>query len=264
LFFYGILSPEDNGTTTFHISKADGTSYERSYPSKLKAGDYIIIQGPFSKESSKWDKHTVVHSITLDKKELNLVIGDSYSIRADIYNKDADNDALTWSSTNNEIAEVDQEGNITALSNGDAQIVVNAADGSASATCDIHIRNLVDFISLGFDLRSSQIGGTTILDFNIPITNRYFRPLMFKNKLGFGSNSTDVITSLSEITSSFSFTSLSPTESSSIYVHLLFSKSFVFSWGTYTNNQNWITVEFTRNGDNTLYRVKKYLPFNLS
>lgn len=59
--------------------------------------------------------------------------------------------ALSWSSTNNNIVTVDQEGNVTALLNGDAQIMVKADDGSAEATCNIHIRNMEDFISVGYD-----------------------------------------------------------------------------------------------------------------
>lgn len=262
--FYGIL-PSNNDETVIHIADNNGISYERVYPKSLRIGDNIIIQGPLSMESASWNKHILVHSITLDKTELNLTSGDEFSLKADIYNKDADNVALSWSSTNNNIVTVDQKGNITALSNGDAQIVVKADDGSANTTCNIHVRNIEDFISVGYNLRSSSIGdGGATEDFTLPVTNNYSKPIHLNKQLEFSSNSGDVLIHLSEFTASFSNIDINPTETTSIYVHLFFSKNFTWTLGTNTGYQNWITIEFKRDGDNAIYKLKKYLPWDLS
>ena len=261
--FYGNLTTNEKGETDVSISNNEGISYHRTYSKSLNAGDYIIIQGPLSKESASWSKNILVHSIMLDKTELNLTAGDKVSIKPHLYHDDADNKALTWSSSNNYIATVDQEGNITALSNGDAQIVVKADDGSAEASCNIHVRDLEDFISVGYELRSSMVGNGTTQDFTLPVTNNYSKPIHLSKLIGFTSNSVDVLSHFAEFTSSISNVDLHSNETANIYVHLYFSKNFSWSWGSTTGNQNWITIEFTRDGDNTVYKIKKYLPWDL-
>lgn len=261
--FYGILNSNDKGETTINLSRNDGISYERIYPKTLKPGDFITLQGPHSQESSLWAKHALVHSITLDKQVLNLAISDKSSINADIYNKDADNKALIWSSSNRKIVAVDENGNVTALSYGDAQISVKAADGSASATCTVHVKNIEDFIFVGYDLRSSSFSETTNVNFTLPVTNNYSKPIHLNNTIYFGSNSPDVISHLSEFTISFSSTTINPNESSNIYAHMIFSNVISWTWGSNTGKQNYVTIRFTRDGDNKVYEVKKYLPWDL-
>lgn len=73
-----------------------------------------------------------------------------------------------------------------------------------------------------------------------------------------------MLTHLKEFTVSFSNVDINPTETVNIYVHLFFSKNFTCTWGTYTGYQNWITIEFKRDGDNKTYEVKKFLPWDLS
>lgn len=261
--FYGILEPNQKGETKIRISESYGVSYERTYSKTVKAGEYIIIQGPYTDESTLWTKHTLVHSISLDKTELNLVAGDVSSINAS-YNKDADNNEITWSSSNNNVATVDQNGNVKALSNGDARIEVKAKDGSASARCEVHVRNVVDFIDINSSLTSLVAGvGTTTIGYRISITNNYSKTIYLSQQLLFSSSNTDVMTHISEFSASFSSSSIEPKRTAEIKVNMLLSMGFSFVQSSNSIRQNNITIRFKRKDDDSLYSITYGLPWSL-
>lgn len=263
--FYGNLQPNDLGGTTIRIVSNNGVSYERTYAQRMKAGDYIIIQGPLSKESSLWTKHALVHSVLLEKRVLNLVAGDNYLNRAELYNKDADNQKLVWSSTDSNVATVDQNGNVTAVANGDAKIVVKSEDGSARTTCDVHVGNFEEFVSIGYNLISTKVdGSTTTLTFALPVTNNYSKPIRLSNSAGFSSNSADVLTSVSKFTASFGSQIINSNETADVEVNLIFAGNFSFSWTSDGSKQNWVTIGCSIDGSSTEYKLKTYLPWTLS
>lgn len=261
--FYGNLTNNEKGETDVTISSNEGISYHHTYSKSLNAGDYIIIQGPWSKESASWSKHILVHSIMLDKTELNLTAGDKLSIKPHLYHDDADNKALTWSSSNNHIATVDQDGNVTALSNGDVQIVVKADDGSAEASCNIHVRKLEDLISVGYEFRQLKAGSDVTLNFILPVTNNYYKSIHLSKQIEFTSSSVDILSHIGEFTTSFSNVDLYTNDTANINVHFYFLKGFSYMSGGIPENQNTITIKFTRDGDNTVYKINKNLPWML-
>ena len=95
------------------------------------------------------EKGTVnVSSIILDKSELSLTKGKEYALSATVLPNDADNKALTWSSTNPTVATVNNLGVISALSEGEATIIAQAADGSGTiATCNVKVEKEFVYIS---------------------------------------------------------------------------------------------------------------------
>lgn len=261
--FYGILESNKKGETTIRISESYGVSYERTYNKTVKVGEYIIIQGPYTTESTLWTKHTLVNSISLDKTELNLVAGDVSVINA-IYNKDADNNEITWSSSNNNVATVDQNGNVKALSNGDARIEVRAKDGSASARCDVHVRNVVDFIDINSSITSLVEGvETTSIGYEISITNKYSKTIYLNKELSFSSSNTDVITHISEFSGSFSSINIEPTNTAVIRVKMLFSMHFKIVQTSNPIKQNNVAIKFMRKDDDNLYSITYGLPWSL-
>lgn len=77
-----------------------------------------------------------VESMTLDKTELALVEGDEYTLTATILPDNAVDKTVTWSSSNAEVATVEQ-GKVKALKKGTATITAKAGD--QSATCEVTV-----------------------------------------------------------------------------------------------------------------------------
>lgn len=81
-----------------------------------------------------------VSSITLNKTEAELVAGDKLQLEATIVPDNATNKSLSWSSTNEAVAVVSENGLVTAVGSGFAQIKATANDGSGRmGSCQITV-----------------------------------------------------------------------------------------------------------------------------
>lgn len=83
-------------------------------------------------------KPTEVESITLDKSETSMLIGDKLKLNATVLPADADNATVTWESLNKEVAVVDDSGNVEALAAGSTTIVARAGNVTP-AQCKITV-----------------------------------------------------------------------------------------------------------------------------
>ncbi len=80
-----------------------------------------------------------VAGISLDKSGLELVEGEETSLIATIAPSDASNKTFTWSSSNTQIATVDDGGKVKAVAPGTATITATTADGGKTATCAVSV-----------------------------------------------------------------------------------------------------------------------------
>lgn len=81
-----------------------------------------------------------VASIKLSETSWSGLEGSSVKLTATISPEDATNPTITWSSSNESVATVDNEGNVTAVKVGSAMITTTAADGSGvTASCDVTV-----------------------------------------------------------------------------------------------------------------------------
>lgn len=78
-----------------------------------------------------------ITSIVLSNDSVDITIGQTYSMSAIVLPEDSD-EAITWQSTNEDIATVDGNGNITALAIGDTTIVVSSKSG-VSSSCKVNV-----------------------------------------------------------------------------------------------------------------------------
>lgn len=74
-------------------------------------------------------------SVTLDRDNLTLILGDSEALVATIEPENASSTPMTWTSSNDKVASVDVEGNVTAVGIGKAIITVECGD--LAANCDV-------------------------------------------------------------------------------------------------------------------------------
>ena len=94
-----------------------------------------------------------VSQITLNKAETSISVGNSETLTATVAPENATNKALTWASSDEDVAIVAPDGTVTAVKVGTATITATAADGSGkSAVCKVTVTG---------DTTPSQPGGST-------------------------------------------------------------------------------------------------------
>ncbi|MDE6086255.1 MAG: Ig-like domain-containing protein, partial [Muribaculaceae bacterium] len=75
--------------------------------------------------------------VILNVKDMTLLVGQSDKLSATVEPEDTTNPAITWSSDNEEVATVSEDGVVTAIAVGEANIT--ATCGEASATCKVTV-----------------------------------------------------------------------------------------------------------------------------
>ena len=82
-----------------------------------------------------------VTGVSLDETSKALHPGDEFDLTATVSPNDATNKAVTWTSSNDALATVDN-GHVTAIAAGTPTITVTTVDGSFTATCNLNITNV--------------------------------------------------------------------------------------------------------------------------
>ncbi len=78
----------------------------------------------------------LVSGIALNETEVELMVGEKLQMEAIVAPENAKNKSVTWSSTNETVAVVDESGLVTAVGSGTCQIKATANDGSGkTASC---------------------------------------------------------------------------------------------------------------------------------
>lgn len=83
-------------------------------------------------------------NVDLDQSHVVLVQGEDCTLNATVKPLDAYDTAVVWSSTDENVATVDQNGNVKAIAPGKAAIICTANDGSgASAMCSVSVESFL-------------------------------------------------------------------------------------------------------------------------
>ena len=80
-----------------------------------------------------------VTGVTLNKHATTIEVNGSETLIATVAPSDATNKAVTWSSSNTNIARVDGNGNVSAIGVGTARITVTTVDGGKTDWCDVTV-----------------------------------------------------------------------------------------------------------------------------
>ena len=80
-----------------------------------------------------------VTGVTLSKTEATLEVGEDITLTATVAPDNAADKAVTWETSDDEIAVVDQSGKVTAKGVGKATITVKTKDGNHTATCKVTV-----------------------------------------------------------------------------------------------------------------------------
>ena len=90
-------------------------------------------------------KPVEVTSIELNNNQKSLNIGDTFTLTATLKPNDATNKSVTWSSSDMSVATVDENGVVTAVSEGTATITATASNG-VKASCTVTVKQKGDSI----------------------------------------------------------------------------------------------------------------------
>ena len=127
----GTLSGTEIKTYAATVTGLDGTD----------AANYTIVGvANASQEWSIKSPVTLVNSVTMSRSSLRIYEGKSYSLSAAVSPADATNKSLYWSSSNPDIASVDQNGKVTGHKPGVCTVFAQAQDGSkVFAACTVRV-----------------------------------------------------------------------------------------------------------------------------
>ena len=108
----------------------------------LRVGNWIVFNN-FT--LTRYERVVAVSGITLNHTEASLVEGETLTLKATVSPDDATDKTVTWTSSNESVATVDNNGVVTAVAAGTATITATAGD--YSATCVVTVEsNVVDGI----------------------------------------------------------------------------------------------------------------------
>ena len=142
---------------TVIISNASGAPI--SYFKVLKVTEeQMIVAMPGSEKLSIYSTKPVqfVTGITLSETFISLQPDESKRLTATVVPADADNPAVTWTSSNEAVAEVISNGLVVAVAAGNCTITCAATDGSGvKAECQVNVGNLDNEITFNIGTKAS-------------------------------------------------------------------------------------------------------------
>lgn len=101
-----------------------------------------------------------LENLTLKEKEKEVIQGESFTLTPVFIPEYATNKNITWSSSDEEIAKVDNNGNVTTINWGDCIIKATAEDGGFEAICKLAVKPLpVESIAFSNYSYKVEIGG---------------------------------------------------------------------------------------------------------
>ena len=88
-----------------------------------------------------YEEATPVTAISLNMSSNSVLIGDTFTLAANVIPVNATNKTVIWSSSDDDVATVTSEGVVTGVSPGTATITAKAADGEKTAACRVTVVN---------------------------------------------------------------------------------------------------------------------------
>ncbi|MDR0874648.1 MAG: Ig-like domain-containing protein [Clostridiales Family XIII bacterium] len=154
--FFTLISPSNVEYTNNILSKVGETdtwSGGFALPSGAESGIWSVKISAYDAASNVSNQtlgnmfsvsvtFTSVTGVTLNTRSINLSVGANQTLTANISPDNATNQNVEWTSTKPNIAKVDQNGKVTAVSPGAAAITVKTVDGAFTDTCNVTVKPL--------------------------------------------------------------------------------------------------------------------------
>lgn len=189
-----VVNPEGyvSQEVTWTVGDSSVVSFEDGNVTALKGGETTITAK--SKENPEISAVCTVkvlapaESISLNKKELSLVVGDTETLTATVKPDYATNKAIHWESGNPSVASVDQNGKVTALKEGEAAIVaINVDNPKVTATCSVTVKakqdntNPVEDVKITLDKTKLTLGVKEPFTLKATVTSGNIKSVTWKS-----------------------------------------------------------------------------------
>lgn len=115
-----------------------------------------IVDGNLSASCNVTVKPILATGIILSKTAVTMFPGTTEKLSVSFEPVNTTNKSVFWSSSNESIIKIDQQGNVLSLAVGNANIVATAKDGTASAVCKVTV-NWPVLTSLSIDKKGMQL-----------------------------------------------------------------------------------------------------------
>lgn len=125
------------------IATVTATGAKATVTAKVKGSTNVIVTTLDGDKTAQYaltvKEHVLVSGITLNKEATSIVKGATETLVATVTPPDAENKAVTWASDKPAVATVDQNGEVTAVDGGTANITATTVDGNKVATCAVTV-----------------------------------------------------------------------------------------------------------------------------
>jgi uncharacterized protein YjdB/N-acetylmuramoyl-L-alanine amidase/uncharacterized lipoprotein YddW (UPF0748 family) len=125
-----------------------------------------------------------VKGISLDQTKLYMKRGTEQQLYVNFKPETATNKGVSWTSSRQSVATVDEYGKVTAKSAGTAVITATSKDGRYTATCTVEVTTKtikVDYISFEYSEMEPYVGDITQLEYSIGPDNATDLSVTFKS-----------------------------------------------------------------------------------
>ena len=148
----------------------------------LRSGNAIITAYSEKyniKKEIKIQVYSEVTDLILDVTDIVLIKGQSTKINANVMPEDANNPKVIFSSNNNAIATVDSEGNISAIEEGETQIIATTEENQIQKEVNVKVVTLdeniefTDLIIKGNIISGLEEGKNSVLEIKNKIQTTY-------------------------------------------------------------------------------------------
>lgn len=128
----------------------------------------MLVVPENAKAETKVTVGKAIESITLDSNEGVLTVGNTHTIKATVFPEDATDKAVTWKSSDESIATVDAEGNVTAKDTGNVTIMAVNSDGDVSADYALTVNKAAAKPATRYSGTTSSAGAATTPSYTAP------------------------------------------------------------------------------------------------
>lgn len=167
------------------IATVTATGAKATVTARVKGSANVIVTTLDGDKTAQYaltvKEHVLVSGITLNKEATSIVKGATETLVATVTPPDAENKAVTWTSDKPAVAKVDQNGEVTAVDGGTANITATTVDGKKVATCVVTVTVPVTGVTLDTDAITLEIDGTQKLVATVAPANATNKKVTWKS-----------------------------------------------------------------------------------
>ena len=120
-----------------------------------------------------------VSGVLIGCSTMSVTAGSTFALQAAVLPVDASNKNVSWSSSDEAVATVDENGNVTAVSAGEAVITVTTEEGGFADTCSVTVKAAGDVSGgdvSGGDVSGGDVPGSDAESISLDTTEKALKP----------------------------------------------------------------------------------------